>query len=106
MKQAIDYENLVMTHRYSGNGYIVVYDLPGHGEYVLVTGTRAPETGRQFFLAWRALLAPWLLPKSKLEPDVMVTQPIPAECREEIDSIRAHLKSGRYKVVNTRMVPA
>ena len=93
-----------MQHRHGGNGWGVVQTLPDN--FCRITDLAPNVIGKQFFLAY--------IPMLSVEQKIVARDPegnaiyadheIPYELITILTPIREALKSGKTKVVNTRLV--
>jgi hypothetical protein len=94
-----------MEHRYGGNGFGVVQTLPDN--YCRVTDLGPKNIGKQFFLAYMPMLSVeqrQVMDAFKKPTGIWIDHEISPELLEVLTPIREALKSGKAKVVNTRLV--
>lgn len=101
-----DVEQYQVMHKTpsGGGGWAVCQILPG--DYCRVVGVSKTDIGEQAFLAWNKLIA--LEPSYNEETKKYDGPPIKlsAEVLAKLNPIRAALKDGTMKVVNTRFTKA
>ena len=93
------------SHASSGNGFVIVADVPNFPQYVYVGNihTAGPNGGK-----WMIGDRYYVAAKDKLENEMRGRSPEPSviesEALEVIAEVRSKIESGKFKVVNTRLV--
>lgn len=100
----------VVQHKYAGNGWAVVDRHPDEWSDCVYIGKG--EVGHQFFRCWDKCLSLEKISENRGTPEKPQwvktdnNTPIHHAILEKIKAIREKIASGKFKIENTRLVPA
>lgn len=95
-----------LTHRYGGNGWMMIEDIDA--EYCRITMAGPISLGGfQAFLAWKPCLSVSRQRKDFKDPaSPIVDVEISPDTFDQVQKLRAELKAGNYRIESTRLVKA
>lgn len=93
-----------LTHRYGGNGWMMIEDIDT--EYCRITMAGPIDLGRfQAFMAWKPCLSVSRRRKDFQDPkSEIIDVKISPETFDQVQKLRAELKAGNYRIESTRLV--